>query len=47
MVAGRSGACFAAETFQCLRIFRDTFGEKLQSDEPPKLGIAQSPRNEV
>jgi hypothetical protein len=47
MVEGRSGACFAAETFQCLRILRDTFGEKLQSDEPPKLGIAQSPRNEV
>src|SRR4029077_2044761 len=39
MVQGRSCTCFAAETFQCLRILGHIFGEKLQRNEAPKLGV--------
>jgi hypothetical protein len=39
MVQGRSCTGFAAETLQCLRILRHIFGEKLQRDEAPKLGV--------
>src|ERR1700728_30070 len=39
MVQGRSGACFAAKTFQSLRNLRDIFRQKLEGDEAPKLGV--------
>src|SRR5882762_3308921 len=39
MVEGRSCTCLAAEPFQCLRILPHIFGEKLQRDEAPKLGV--------
>src|SRR5215469_18658080 len=40
MVEGRCGTRLSPELFKCLRIMRNIVGQKLQSDEAPKLGIS-------
>src|SRR5260370_37594602 len=39
MIKGGSGAGFAAETLQCLRILRDIVGEKLKRDKSAERDI--------
>jgi hypothetical protein len=39
VVQGGSGACFAAEPFERLRVLSYLFGQKLQCDKAAKVGV--------
>ena len=39
MVQGRSGAGFAAEALESLRVLGDVVGKEFQSDKPSEVGV--------